>query len=114
MFVRLVIDEVRRALDKMEFKYDELVFVKLEGDVYILHCYNKEKRYVVRRYEKEKFEDIKVKYDLVEKYGITSVRFIVENNLIIYEDLTNGEEIYRLPFAPNKRVFDGMILKRVR
>ena len=39
---------------------------------------------------------------------------VIGTSLIRKKDLTNGEEIYSLPFAPDKRVFDGMILKRIR
>ena len=50
-------------------------------------------------------------------YGVgdTAIKSsVIGTSSIREKDLTNGEEIYRLPFAPNKRVFDGMILKRIR
>lgn len=39
---------------------------------------------------------------------------VIGTSAIRKKDLTNGEEIYGLPSLPNKRVFDGIILKRVR
>jgi len=96
MFTMIITSEVRKELNKINFKFNgDVNLLKIIDDICVLRVFDKEISYIVRYYKGNSKVNEFV-YEDLEKYGIKSINYyVVNSNLIIHEDVDDNEDYIR-------------------
>ena len=112
MFTRMIISKVKKELERVGFECDsDVMLIKVYENKYLLKVFNEDKSYVVEFYENE--ADNKKYYNLsvMEKYGIESLPYYVNDpKIFVYKDI-DGLSDYRFANKDdleNEKVIKGM------
>lgn len=93
MITRIITSKVRKELEKLNFQINgELMPYKVCGDIWFLKIYEENKSYVVKYDDSNQCKFDKEK-ELLEKYGIKTIQYVVcGSNIILYEDIEQSEK----------------------
>jgi len=110
MFYRIIMSNVKKELEKVDFKINgELSVLKICDDANLIHYSDNEKNLIIKYYNND---DNKVNnYFIMEKYGIKTIDYDVKSNrLILFDDIEYSSK-YRLANADDlkdERVIAGL------
>ena len=98
MFLGIISSKVKEELDKINFKYDDVVLVRVKDDKAVLNVYEGDNCYLLKYYSEGCFNRVQI-YREMEKFGIKMVKLVGHSNyLMIYENVEDNDKFECVDF----------------